>query len=103
MYNIIIMSIDYNNIKSLVNLLYEFVYNKNNKINDNYSYIKLDPTKITINDLIKKDLDYQNILNTNFENKENFKIINFIENNDKKIILKKYFKDFPLTIVIHNL
>ena len=42
------------------------------------------------------------ILASSFGNKENFKIINVTKNKRSKIILKKYFKDFPLTLVIQK-
>ncbi len=93
------MSIDYNNIKDLVKLLYEFVYTNNKEIFDNYEYIKFEPDKINLDDLIKKDIDKQIILASSFGNKENFK---FIAKTKNKIILKKYFKDFPLTLVIQK-
>ena len=96
------MSINYNNIKDLVNLLYDFVYTKNKTIFDNYEYKKFEPSNININDLIKEDIDRQSILNNSFGNKENFKIINITKENEKKLILKKYFIDFPLTLVIQK-
>ena len=96
------MSIDYNNIKDLVKLLYEFVYTSDKKIFDNYEYIKFEPDKINLDDLIKKNIDKQLILASSFGNKENFKIINVTKNKRSKIILKKYFKDFPLTLVIQK-
>jgi len=68
------MSINYNNIKELVSLLYIFVYDKDNVANNNYTYQRLSWSEIKISDLINPNLDYQLILNSNFETKDNFKI-----------------------------
>jgi hypothetical protein len=97
------MSINYNKIKDLVLLLYNFVYKQDELINLNYIYEKLDITNININDLIGTEFDYQTILNSNYDSKENFKIKNIFGDKElKKIILKKYFKDYPLTLVIQK-
>ncbi len=93
------MSIDYNNIKNLIELLYEIVYNPNKSTFEKYIYKPSNPLKITISDLVKDKFDYQYILNSAFNTKDNFKII---ENINDKIILKKYFKDFPVTIIIQK-
>ena len=68
------MSINYNCIKDLVLLLHEYVYKKNSSILTDYNYEKLDLENIVIDDLIGTDLDYQSILNSNYNSKENFKI-----------------------------
>ena len=97
------MSINYNKIKDLVFLLYEFVYNKNDLIYLDYVYEKFDWENIKIEDLISTNLDYQIILNSNYDKKDNFKIINiFGDKIFKKIVLKKYFKDYPLTLIIQK-
>ena len=96
------MSINYNNIKDLVKLLYDFVYTNDKTIFDNYEYRRFEPSNITIDDLIKTDIDKQLIINNSFGNKENFKIIEVTKDKDKKLILKKYFKDFPLTLIIQQ-
>ena len=97
------MSINYNSIKDLVNLLYDFVYGQNKDIYQNYTYEKLNPESITLNELIKNDIDYQVILSNSFGEKQNFKLISSIFGGlVKKVILKKYFKDFPLTVVIQQ-
>ena len=97
------MSINYNNIKDLVLLMYDYVYKKDTKILTNYNYEKLDSNNIKIDDLIGINFDYQYILNSNYEKKENFKIINILgDEKYKKVILKKYFKEFPLTIIIQK-
>ena len=93
------MSIDYNNIKKLIELLYEIVYNPNKDTFEKYIYKPFNPLKITIKDLIKDKFDYQYILNSSFNSKDNFKIIDIISD---KIIIKKYFKDFPITIMIQK-
>jgi hypothetical protein len=97
------MSINYNKIKDLVSLLYKYVYEHDNTILSNYNYEKPDWTNIKIDNLIGKNFDYQTILNSNYDSKENFKIMNIIgDNKCKKIIIKKYFKEFPLTIIIQK-
>ena len=97
------MSINYNSIKDLVSLLYNFVYNYDKEIISNYIYVKFDLNEIEISDLIGNEFNYQLILNSNYDSKENFKITNiFGDMIYKKIILKKYFKDFPLTLIIQK-
>ena len=97
------MSINYNKIKDLVDLLYEFVYRKEGSIVSNYMYDKFDWENIKIDDLIGENLDYQIVLSSNYDSKENFKIKNiFGDNTYKKIILKKYFKEHPLTLIIQK-
>jgi len=104
------MSINYNNTVELVNFLYKFIYEKDEKFKDEYIYTILKPETINLNILIKdSNYEYQYILNSSFNTKENFKIINIInnnlkedDNNLKKILLKKYFKNFPLTMVIQK-
>jgi hypothetical protein len=99
------MSINYNSIRDLVNLLYDFVYSKDKTTYQNYIYEKLNPESITLNDLIKTNVDYQVILSNSFGEKENFKLMaNLFSGLVKKVALKKYFKDFPLTLIIqqHN-
>jgi hypothetical protein len=101
------MSINYNNIDDLINLMYEFVYLKDKNTLDKYYFEKLEPSNIDIYDLIKKDFDYKIIFDKSFNNKNNFKIMNIIECNFnnlnyKKIILKKYFKNNPVTLVIQK-
>jgi len=66
------MSINYNNIKDLVNLLYEFVYQKDKKILDDYEYKRLNPEDIKLDDLIKENIDKQSIINSVLGTKENF-------------------------------
>ncbi len=98
------MSINYNKIKERVSLLYNYVYGNNSSIHSNYGYVKFDIANIKITDLVATNkLDYQLILNSNYDTKENFKIKNIIGDElYKKIILKKYFKDYPLTIIIQK-
>jgi hypothetical protein len=97
------MSINYNNIKDLVSLMYKYVYDKDTTILTDYNYEKLDWENIKIDDLIGTNFNYQYILNSNYEKKDNFKIINIFDDDKyKKIILKKYFKEFPLTIVVQK-
>jgi hypothetical protein len=105
------MSINYNNTVELVNFLYKFIYEKDDKFKDEYLYTILKPEMINLNTLIKNNYyEYQYILNSSFDKKENFKIMNIINNdilnNDdisyKKIILKKYFKNYPLTMVLQK-
>jgi hypothetical protein len=104
------MSIDYNNTVELVDILYKFVYDQENS--NQYTYVVLKPEKINLNTIIKdKNFEYQYILNSSLAKKDNFKIMSIIENNFdnlqndlkyKKIVLKKYFKNFPLTLVIQK-
>ena len=101
------MSINYNNIDDLINLLYEFVYLKDKNTLNKYYFEKLEPSKIDIYDLVKKDFDYKIIFNKSFKNKDNFKIMAEIDNTvfnhrHKRIILKKYFKNFPVTLMIQK-
>jgi len=87
------MSIDYNNTIELVNILYKFVYETNKE--EEYIYTSLKPEKINMNMIIKDDsFEYQYILNSSLEKKDNFKIMSIIDNNNKKkLVLKKYFKN----------
>ena len=107
------MSIDYNNIVELVNILHKFVYDKDNT--DQYMYTILKPEKINMNSIIKDNsFEYQFILNSSLEKKDNFKIMTIIDNNsenffvsnsktqNKKLVLKKYFKNHPITLVIQK-
>ena len=104
------MSIDYNNTVELVDILYKFVYEQDNS--NQYTYIVLKPEKINFSTIIKdKNFEYQYILNSSLAKKDNFKILSIIENNFdnlqndfkyKKIVLKKYFKNYPLTLVIQK-
>ncbi len=94
------MSIDYNNIIELVNILYNFIYDKHDT--EQYMYNILRPEKINMNTIIKdKSFEYQFILNSSLEKKDNFKIMTIIDNNSdniqrsdgetkyKKLVLKK--------------
>jgi len=107
------MSIDYNNIVELVNVLHKFVYETDKT--EEYIYTILKPEKININTIIKDSkFEHQYILNSALEKKDNFKIMTIIDNNNenyfasssetknKKLILKKYFKNYPLTLVIQK-
>ena len=107
------MSIDYNNIVELVNILHKFVYDKDDT--DQYMYTILKPEKINMNSIIKDNsFEYQFILNSSLEKKDNFKIMTIIDNNsenffvsnsktqNKKLVLKKYFKNHPITLVIQK-
>ena len=97
------MSINYNKIKELVSLLYEFVYKKDEFAMSNYMYKKLEWENIKIEDLVGTNFDYQTILNSNYDTKENFKIKNIFGSDIyKKILLKKYFTDFPLTLIVQK-
>lgn len=106
------MSIDYNNTIELINILHKFIYepDKSDK-SDQYIYMLLKPENINMNTIIKdSSFEYQYILNSSLEKKENFKIMTIINNdyennNDlkyKKVVLKKYFKSHPLTLVIQK-
>ena len=54
------MSINYNNITELLDIIYKFVYEPNNEILENFIYKRLDPENISFNDLIKSaDFEYQ--------------------------------------------
>jgi hypothetical protein len=106
------MSIDYNNIVELVNILHKFVYEK--EYTEQYMYNILRPEKININSIIKdSSFEHQFILNSSLERKDNFKVMTIIDNNyenlvnnsetkNKKLVLKKYFKNHPITIVIQK-
>ena len=107
------MSIDYNNIVELVNILHKFVYEKDDT--EQYMYTILSPDKINMNIIIKDNsFEHQFILNSSLEKKDNFKMMTIIDNNfdnisgssdetkNKKIVLKKYFKNYPLTLVIQK-
>jgi hypothetical protein len=107
------MSIDYNNIVELVNVLHKYVYDTDNT--EQYTYNVFKPEKINMNTIIKDNsFEYQFILNSSLEKKDNFKIMTIIDNNydnisenngetkNKKLILKKYFKNHPLTLVIQK-
>ena len=109
------MSIDYNNTIELINILHKFIYepDKSDKTDntDQYLYMLLKPENINMNTIIKdSSFEYQYILNSSLEKKENFKIMTIINNdyennNDikyKKVVLKKYFKSHPLTLVIQK-
>ena len=49
------MSINYNNIVELIELLYDFVYNPKNDIYNNYMYKRLDPENIVLSQVLKTD------------------------------------------------
>ncbi len=84
------MSINYNSIKDLVNLLYDFVYTKKKDVYQNYTYERLDPESITLSELIKKNPDYQVVLSNAFSEKENFKVMaSLFSGLVKKVVLKK--------------
>ena len=73
------MSIDYNNIVELVNILHKFVYDKDDT--EQYMYNILRPEKINMNTIIKdNNFEYQFIINSSLEKKDNFKIMSIIEN-----------------------
>lgn len=91
---------NYDNINELNELMHAFLYDKSTQ--NEYIYEKTNIENITLSDIVKNDnFDYQLILNSVLENKPNFDIIDAI---DSKVILKKYCKNYPLTIVIqkHN-
>ena len=107
------MSIDYNNIVEVVNILHKFVYDKDDT--EQYMYNVLRPERINMNTIIKDNsFEYQFILNSSLEKKDNFKIMTIMDNNsenisvnkdetkNKKLVLKKYFKNHPLTLVIQK-
>lgn len=88
--------IDYNNIYDLLDLLYNFVYK--DKYSKDYIFEPLNIKNITLDDLIKgEDFNYHYVINNTIDNKTNFKIMDTFED---KIILKKYSKNFPMTLVI---
>ena len=102
------MSINYNNIVELIELLYNFVYNPKNDIYNNYMYKRLDPENILLSQVLKTDtfvVDNEKIL-VKSDNLENFKFIQTITNTlgEKKIILKKDLSNYLITIIIqkHN-
>ena len=69
------MSIDYNNITELVNILHKFVYETDKT--EEYIYTILKPEKININTILKdSNFEHQYILNSALEKKDNFKIKN---------------------------
>ena len=58
------MNINYNDINNLINFLYEFVYNSNNETYAKYTYVKLNPSKINLNQLIHSEKDNENLINS---------------------------------------
>jgi hypothetical protein len=82
------------NMNEMLDLIYNYVYNNKNK--EKYYYERLNIENINIQDLIKcEDFNYCEILK-NYGDKENYKLIN--HGNDK-VIFKKYFKNYPVTLV----
>ena len=87
-----------NDIKSMIEILYNFIYT--DKLKTEYLFIPLEIDKIKINDILKDDtFDYDNIIFNNSGDKKNFKILHKFEN---KTILKKYFNPWPLTLIIQS-
>jgi hypothetical protein len=89
---------NYDNINELNMLMHDFLYDKNTQ--ENYVYEKTNINDITLSDIVKNDnFDYSVILNNSVGHKMNFKLIDAI---DSKLILKKYFQNYPLTIIIQK-
>ena len=67
------MSINYNNIAELLELVQKFVYEPDNEMLESVMYKRLDPDNISLNELIKSaDFEYQYILNTSSSDKPDF-------------------------------
>lgn len=97
------MSINYNNVNELLDLMSKFVFESENFAIENYVYKRLDPNNITINQIIKNaDFEYQHIINTTSESKPNFKIIEKQTPHCKKIILKKNLSKHTVTMIIQK-
>ena len=96
---------DYNNITEMLDLINNFIYKKDNKIIDDFYFEITKPNKITFNDIIKNnEFDYKTILNDYLYKNEQFKLIS---TNKNRIVVKKYYNKYPLTMIIqplkHNL
>ena len=84
------MSINYNNITELLELIHKFVYEPDNTILENVMYKRLEPENISLNDLIKSsDFEYQYILNTSSSDKPDFEILDIIVDNYNNKNMKK--------------
>jgi hypothetical protein len=99
------MSINYNNIEELLDIIEKFVYNPDNEILENFMYKRLDPSNITFNEIIKNnDFEYHYILNTSSKDKPTIEIIDTIKDvsNNIKVITKKYLKNKPVMMIIQK-
>ena len=79
------MNINYNDINNLINFLYEFVYNSNNETYAKYTYVKLNPSKINLNQLIHSEKDNENLINSI----KNLKLLDIFSNLSDDEKLKK--------------
>ena len=99
------MSINYNNIVELLELIYNFVYKPDNDILENFMYKRLEPSNITMNDLIKSaDFEYHYILNTSSPDELPLEIIDSIidSSGNKKVLIKKYLKKKAILMIIQK-
>ena len=99
------MSINYNNIVELLELIYKFVYKPDNDTLENYMYKRLESSNITMNELVKSnDFEYQYILNTSSPNEQPIEVMDSIvdNSNNKKVIIKKYLQQKPLLMILQK-
>jgi hypothetical protein len=99
------MSINYNNITELLDIIQKFVHEPDNVIFENFMYKRLDPENISLNDLVKSsNFEYQYILNTSSSDKPNFEVLDTIVDNynNKKIILKKHLREKPILLILQK-
>lgn len=93
------MDIDYNNINTLVKLLYEFVYSSQKDTYKNYMFERIDITDIELSELIKKDIDKK-------DKKDDIKLVlknkiaHIITTEDKKKVISNIFINSCKTDVI---
>lgn len=96
------MSIDYNNIDDMLNLINEFL-NNSNDIASSYTYKSFTPEQININDLIKDDtFNYRMLLGSKNDDNNMKKIESFGDNKYKKVVLKKNQGKHNITLVIQE-
>jgi hypothetical protein len=99
------MSINYNNVAELLELIYKFVYKPDNGMLENYVYKRLEPSNITMSELVKSnDFEYQYILNTGSPDELPLEILDSIidNSNNKKVIIKKYLQKKPILMIIQK-
>lgn len=94
------MSIDYNNIDDMLNLINDFRNNDTDKISS-YTYKPFNPEQINIDDIVKdENFNYRMLLGS--KNGNSNIISSFGDNKNKKVIIKKNQGEYNITIIIQE-